>query len=270
MTLSVTSAPSALAALQALPLQGAANPADSGTRTAAGTTFSKSASFVRDAAPTTAAQSQTQSLYALADGAGQASTAADAADAAGQGVLGLLQQLRDAAGASASPSTSSDARAALQAQFQANAGQIAPTLAGATVNGVNLLDGSLSGGLKVALSDGTTASLTPVDLSLGGSVLALTSDASVATATAAASAFASLGEAIGTAGSALSTLRSQADQISAHSSFVQTLGQAVASPSDDGGDSARLLALHVSQQLSGLSSSVANASPQSILSLFRS
>ena len=68
----------------------------------------------------------------------------------------------------------------------------------------------------------------------------------------------------------MSTLRAQADQISAHGSAVQTLGQALASPDQDGGDSVRLMALQLSQQLSSQTSAIANQSPQSILSLFRS
>jgi flagellin-like hook-associated protein FlgL len=43
----------------------------------------------------------------------------------------------------------------------------------------------------------------------------------------------------------------------------------LAAPQDDSADSVRLLALQVSQQLAGQSSAVANASPQSVLSLFR-
>ncbi len=110
-----------------------------------------------------------------------------------------------------------------------------------------------------------------MDLTLGGSTLGLSADATVATPQGAASALADLGGAIGAAGVGLSTLQTQADQIGAHADFVQTLGQALASPElaspdADGGDSVRLMALQVAAQ----PSAIANQSPLSILSLFRS
>ena len=268
MNLSVSSpAASALAALQALSLQAGASGSSQTAATipAAASPFDASATSI-----SAATASAGSSLYALVEGAGQATTAADAAGAAGSTVLDLLQQLRQTAAHAADPSLSSADRQALDAGFRQAAGQIDPTLAAATVNGANLVDGSQASSLKVALGDGSVASLTPLNLTLGGPILGFGAETSVATATAAASAFATLGEAIGAAGSALGTLGGQAAQITAHVGFVQNYSQALASPSDDGGDSVRLLALQLSQQLSTQTTAVANAAPQSILSLFRS
>ena len=267
MSLSVTGASSALAALQTLSLQ-ASDTAKSSTATSSPAQSSPASSAVS----VSTAAAGPQSLYALVDGISQAVTAGDTADAAGQTVLGLLQQLQDTAGRASDPAATPPQRAALQQGFQASVGQLGPAIAAASVNGVNLLDGSQVSGLKVALGDGATASLTPVDLTLGGPTLKLAQDASVATATAAASAFASLGGAIGAAGAALSTLRGQTDQVSAHGGFVQALGQALGAPGGDEGDegdSIRLTALQLSQQLSAQPGAIANQSPQSILSLFR-
>ena len=264
MSLSVSSpAASALAALQALSLQAGA----SGSSQPATTAVSGPSLFGANSVIATA--SAGSSLYALVEGAGQATTVADAASATGSSVLDLLQQLRQTAASAADTSLSSADREALNADFQATAGQINPTLADAAVNGVNLVDGSQASSLKVALGDGSSASLTPLNLTLGGPTVGLSPRASVATATAAASAFATLGDAIGATSSALATLGSQADQITAHLGFVQSFNQVLASPGGDDGDSARLLALQLSQQLSGQTISMANASPQSILSLFR-
>lgn len=264
MSLSVNSAASALAALQALSAQEAAG----GTTSSATPSAPIQASAPPAAADATVQPSAAQSLYATVNGVGQALTASDAADAAGQSVLGLLQQMRDAAGQARAPDLGADARAQLRAGFQAAAGRIGDAVAGAGVGGLNLIDGSISSGLKVALGDGATSSLTPADLTLGGSTLG--SPAGVDTATQAASSFATLGAAIGATSTALSTLRGQADQIDVHAGFVQQLGQALAGPQDDGADSVRLLALQVSQQLAGQTGAMANASPQSVLSLFRS
>ncbi len=268
MSLSVTSAPSALAVLQAM-----SPPASSPQASSARTIDGAASAAAQSSSVTTATGAH--SLFAMADGVSQALTVADAADAAGQGVLGLLQQMHAAAGQALDPSTPTEERGRLDQQFKGSLGRIAPLLSSATVNGANLVDGSLSSGLKVALGGGATASLTPVDLTLGGTTLGLSPDASIATAEGAASAFASLGEAVGSASAGLSTLQTQADQIGAHSSFVQALGQALgspalASPDQDGGDSVRLMALQVSQQLSAQPTAIANQSPQAILSLFRS
>ena len=280
MSLSVTSAPpgapSALAVLQALSMQtpasqtSAQQASGSGAVSGAAPTARPPSTIASSASLSASASAGgASSLFAVADGVGQALTVADAADAAGQSVMGLLQQMRSAAGQAADPSLSSGDRLQLDRRFQASVGQIAPTLAGATVNGINLVDGSMASGLKVALGDGATASLTPVDLSLGGSTLGLPPDASLATPDGAALTLASLGGAIGGASAGLSALQTQADQIGAHAGFVQTLGHALISPEQDGGDSVRLMALQVSQQLAAHPSAIANQSPQSILSLFR-
>ena len=265
---SVSCASNALTALQTL-----ATIQEPGQTTAEAATL-RTATIFRSAAA--AAQdvvsgaNATQGLFAQVDGVGQALTAADAAHAAGQSVLGLLQQMRDAAGQASDPATPDTERARLGQQFQAHAAQIGPTLSGAAVNGVNLVDGSAGTGLKVALGDGSATTLSAANLGLGGPTLALPPDASVTTVTAASHAFSALGDALGATSAALATMRGQADQISAHAGFVQTLSQAAAAPQDDSADSVRLLALQVSQQLAGLSASVANASPSSVLSLFRS
>ena len=272
MSLSVTSlppgAPSALAVLQALsPKISAPQASGSGAPQSATLSSTTSSSSSLSAS---ASASGPASLFAVADGVAQALSAADAADAAGQSVMELLHRMHATAGQAANPSASSGDRLQLDRQFQASAGQIAPTLAAATVNGVNLVDGSMVSGLKVALGEGATASLTPLDLTRGGPTLGLPADASLATPDGAASILVGLGSAIGGASAGLSTLRTQADQIGAHAGFVQTLGHALISPDQDGGDSVRLMALQVSQQLAAQPSAIANQSPQSILSLFRS
>ena len=123
---------------------------------------------------------------------------------------------------------------------------------------------SLSSADRRALDASFQQAAGQIGPTLGGSA-----GAAVATATAAAPMASPSVAKAGAAGSALGTLDSQAEQITAHVGFVQNYSQALASPSDDGGDSVRLLALQLSQQLSTQTTAVANASPQSILSLFR-
>ncbi len=269
MSLNVTSAPQTLALLQALsrPIPSPQTTSPSQT-SIIGQVEAPTHAVVPGGAAGTG--TSVQHMFTAADGVAQALTAADAADAAGQAVVGLMQQMHTYAGQAADPSTSDSDRAGLDQQFQASAGQIGATLSTATVNGANLVDGSMGSGLKVTLADQSTASLTPVDLTPGGATLGLPAQASIATPQAAASARASLATAIGAASAGLSTLQAQADQISAHTGFIQTQASASPRSADPDGDSARLMALQVSQQLSAQSTAIANQSPQAILSLFRS
>jgi flagellin len=68
---------------------------------------------------------------------------------------------------------------------------------------------------------------------------------------------------------------SEADQIAAHAGLVAQANQALqgitsgASQPDLNGEGARLLALHLQQQLAGQSLSIANQAPQSLLALLR-
>jgi len=264
MTLSVTGATGALAALQALSLTTSSDAKVAESRADAPPAPASEAPAVSKTSATL------PSLFAAVDGMGQALSAADAAGAAGGAVLDLLQQMRDAAGQASDPTVADATRASLQHAFRAAAGSLAPTLAGATVNGTNLLDGSMKRGLKAPLGDGATASLTPLDLTLGGPTIDVPPDASIATAEDAASLSDTLGQAIGAAGQALSGLQNQADRLRAHGGALQALGATLASPADDGGDSIRLMALQVSQSLSASQGAIANAAPQAILSLFRS
>ncbi len=269
MSLNVTSAPNTLALLQALS-RSASSPqaASSGQTSGAGRLGAASPAGASDV--TASGSGGVQHLFAAADGVAQALTLADAADVAGQGVINLLRQMHAPAGQAADPAASASDRTGLEQQFQTSAGQIAATLSAATVNGANLVDGSMASGLKVTLADQSTASLTPVDLTLGGSTLGVSAQASLATPEAAASVQASLKGALGGAVAGLTTLQAQADRISAHTGFLQTLASASVTSTDQDGDSARLMALQVSQQLAAQPTAIANQAPQSILSLFRS
>jgi len=74
---------------------------------------------------------------------------------------------------------------------------------------------------------------------------------------------------------ATGNLPSEADQIAAHAGLVAQASQALqdvtsgATQPDLNGEGARLLALHLRQQLAGQSLSIANQAPQSLLALLR-
>jgi flagellin len=245
---------SALAALLAeLPDTGAAASASVTTGATSGSSVSATAS--------------------AADALGQTNSIVDTAQAAAGTVVRLLHQLQQTAQSASQPGVATAARANLNAEFQSLSQQLSQTVSNASAGGVNLVDGSSLPSVQVtADGDGGKASLSAVDLSLGGPVISLSADASIATATGAASALSQLSSSLQSAGGALDTLSSQARLITAHANFVAQLGAiagASAGSAPDSADGVRLQALQIQQALAGQSGSIANAAPQSVLSLFQ-
>jgi flagellin len=195
---------------------------------------------------------------------------ADAAVAAGTTVESLLAQMRQDAVSASNPSLDSGGRAALNTDFKANLAQIQQAIASASVGGVNLLDGSVNGAANVS-----AATLTGVNLSLGGPVIGVGADASLTDPTSAATIAGQLGGAIDKVGQAVDQISAQGQAIESHLSVVAQAGLAL-SPGVAAGvntastrDGARLAALQVQQQLSLSGGAVANQAPNAILSLFQ-
>ncbi len=270
MTLAVGGALSALAGYQTQ--TGAAQDA-SQTQTSQSALAALLADTTASASVSTGAASGSVSAStSAADALGQTNSIVDTAQAAAGSVVRLLHQLQQTAQDASQPGLATAARANLNAEFQSLSQQLSQTVGGASAGGVNLVDGSSTPGVQVtADAQGGKASLSAVNLSLGGPVISLPADASIATATGAATALSQLSSSLQSAGGALDTLSTQAKQISAHADFVAQLGSiagANASPPDDA-DGVRLQALQLQQLLAGQTGAIANAAPQSVLSLFR-
>ena len=77
-----------------------------------------------------------------------AATVADTAVSAGGAITDLLSQMRQAALGASDPSLDPAARSALNASFQADMAKIGPTVAQGSANGVNLIDGSITGSVQ--------------------------------------------------------------------------------------------------------------------------
>jgi flagellin len=198
-------------------------------------------------------------LALLRGGLQRALSALDVAIGVGGGALGQIAAARDVAAeyASAAPQD----RAALAARFKAMVQQTEDLVDSAWADGVNLLAGAPSGGVKVSAAlDGAdpfvispedfrgAAGLSPGDPDAVGATLSRMSDG-------------------------LARLARDARKLEAHISFlgrlddvVQTLGPGSAPLDADG---ARLQALGVQQALQGAGLAIANATPASVLSLFR-
>jgi flagellin-like hook-associated protein FlgL len=259
------SAAAQLAVLESLTNQQAGASGGAGATSLLGaTTPQTSASSIIDV---TGASASTTGVSA---GLASSASIADAAVASGTAIEGLLAQMRQDAVTASNPGLDDDSRAALNSGFKSNLAQIQKAIAAAGVDGVNLLDGSTEGAANVS-----SATLTGVNLSLGGPLISVGADASLTDPSSASAIATQLGAAIDNVGKAVDQISAQGQAIESHLSVVAQAGLAfspgVAGSVNTGldADGARLAALQVQQQLSLTSSGVGNQSPNAILSLFQ-
>ena len=207
----------------------------------------------------------------------RATSVADVALSAGESISDLLNQLKEKVVAAKDASLGTQSRALLDGDFKALLKAIGSAVENATFDGGNILNGSLANGLQFLANASATATVTlsGKDLTLGGTILTLDLTDSLATATGATSALAKLDASITNVNAALGAIGAQAKQIDAHNIFVSKLSDTLTSgignlvDADLAKESARLQALQVQQQLGAQSLSIANQSPQIILSLFQ-
>jgi flagellin len=216
-------------------------------------------------------------LSAVKQSLDRATSIADVALSAGESVSDLLNQLKEKIVAAKDTSLKTQSRQLLDADFKALMKAIASAVENATFDGGNILNGSLTTGIKfLANADATSfVTLSAKDLSLGGSIIELAMSDSLLTLTGATQALTRLDDSITQLNASLGEIGAQAKQIEAHNSFVTKLVDTLESgignlvDADLAKESARLQALQVQQQLGAQSLSIANQAPQIILSLFR-
>lgn len=200
----------------------------------------------------------------------------DTAVAAGTTISDLLKEMKEKALAARDPSIDINSREAYNADFVALRDQITKTIQNALFDGTNLLDGSTSQVLALANAEGDSfITVTARNLSLSGSVVSLTSTATISTATKASSAISTIETSLNALNLALSQLGTDAKKVGLHKNFVAKLSDELETgignlvDADLAKESARLQSLQTKQQLGIQALSIANAAPQSILSLFR-
>jgi flagellin len=226
------------------------------------------------------AQGQSQQVAALSSvtsGLNRASSIADVATSAGQSVSDLLNQVKQTVLSATDATLSTSARASLNSSYRSLLTQIGDVIQNASFDGANLLDGSTANMQFMTDGDATQfLTLTGQDLALGGPLLSLSATSSINTVTNATAALNQVDTSITAVNNALSALGSQANQVTNHLTFVSQLSSSLNTgignlvDADMAAESARLQALQVAQQLSVQAVQVANSTPQSILSLFRS
>ncbi|MFP4520396.1 MAG: flagellin [Oceanicaulis sp.] len=200
----------------------------------------------------------------------------DVAIAAGEAISDLLIEMKEKALAASDASLDTASRTALNEDFTALRDQIGTIVTNAEFNGLNLIDGSTDSFVALANQDGSnTLTVSSENMSLSGSILTLSSTASFATATQADTIASQIETSLDNVNEALARLGTKSKSIDVHSTFVTKLSDSLDKgignlvDADMAKESARLQALQVKQQLGTQALSIANSTPQSVLSFFR-
>src|SRR6201995_1626776 len=204
------------------------------------------------------------------------SSAVDVALSAGQSISDLLIQLKQKALAAADPSLDTASRQALNSDFTALRDQITTIVKNAVFNNFNLVDVSTSMVQALASSDGARRITTPAqNMSLPGSIVTLTSPATVSTQAKASALISVIQTSLTNVNSALAKLSAGAAKFSIQATFTQKLSDTLTAgignlvDANMAQESASLQSLQVKQQLGVQALSIANQAPQTILGLFQ-
>jgi flagellin len=216
-------------------------------------------------------------LGAVTDGLNRAQSISDVAVTAGQSISDLLNQLKTKALSAVDPSQNSASLSALNTDFQSLLKEIKQAISSASFEGVNILDGSQTNGVRfLSSADGSSfITLSTQNLSLGGSIITLSAASSIATLTQATNVLSQVESSITNVNSSVATIGAQSNQVNAHASFVSKLSDTLTTgvgnlvDADEAAESAQLTALQVQQQLATQSLSIANQQPSLILSLLK-
>jgi len=216
-------------------------------------------------------------LNAVTDSLNRASSIADVSLAAGESVSDLLNELREKVVGAMDTSIDTTSRNALNSDYKAILGQISHVVENATFNGSNIIDGSLANAIQfIANADANSViTLSVRTMALGGPIITLSAGSNISSASGASALLSQLDLSIDNLNANLGALGSQAKQIEGHLSFVSKLQDSITGgignlvDADMAKESSRLQALQVQQQLGTQALSIANQSPQQILSLFK-
>ncbi len=200
----------------------------------------------------------------------------DVALAAGEAISDLLIEMKEKALGAADSSLDANSRTALNEDFKALRDQISTIVNNAEFNGLNLIDGSTTAFVALANQDGSnTITVTSENMSLSGAIVTVTTTASFATATQADNIASQIGTSLDNVNEALARLGTKSKSLEVHSTFVTKLSDALEKgignlvDADLAKESARLQALQVKQQLGVQALSIANSTPQTVLSFFQ-
>jgi len=213
---------------------------------------------------------------AVQDSLNRGMSAIDVAMSAGQSISDLLVEMKTKALAASDTSLDTTSRQAMNQDFIALRDQISTIVKNAVFNGYNLVDGSTTQITALASSDGTRKITAQAEnLSLSGSIVTLSTGASISTQAMASTMVAAIQASLTNVDSALAQLSSGSKKFSIQVDFASKLSDSLTSgignlvDADMATESARLQSLQVKQQLGVQALSIANQAPQTILSLFK-
>jgi flagellin len=203
----------------------------------------------------------------------------DVSLAAGESVSDLLLQMKEKALAATESSLDTASRSALNEDFKSLRDQIAKSVSNADFSGVNLLKTGAVNLTSLANASGTSVLTVNAEImALGGSIVTIAgsgASSTIGTVTTASAMITTVAASIDNVSAALARLGTKAKAFAAHNTFVSKLQDALDAgvgnlvDADLAKESAKLQALQTKQQLGVQALSIANQTPQSILSLFR-
>jgi len=154
--------------------------------------------------------------------------------------------------------------------------QISTIVKNAVFNNFNLVDGSTNMVQALASADGARRITTVAqNMSLSGSIVTLTSTATVSTQAKASALISTIQTSLSNVNSALAKLSAGAAKFSIQATFTQKLADTLTAgignlvDANMAEESAKLQSLQVKQQLGVQALAIANQAPQAILSLFQ-
>ena len=213
------------------------------------------------------------SLNAVKDSLQRGQSTIDVALAAGDTITDLLSKMKEKALAASDTSLNTASFNALKTDFESLRDQIQKAADNAKFNGVSLADGTTTKLAFLSNSDGAAFTVNAQTLGLLG--LNLSANFTFTSAVNAKSQIQILTDALQTATNKLSSLGTSSSGLDTHLTFVGKLQDSLDAgvgnlvDADLAKESAKLQSLQTKQQLGVQALSIANQSPQSILSLFK-
>ncbi|NBU27775.1 MAG: flagellin [Caulobacteraceae bacterium] len=221
-------------------------------------------------------RANSQSLNAVRDSLNRGSSGIDVAIAGGEAVSDLLVQMKEKALAASDTSLDTASRTALNEDFTALRDQISKAVANADFNGVNLLKTGATAIAALANADGSSKLTVAAEvMALGGSIVTVAATGTIGTVTTAAAMITTLNTSISNTSAALARLGTKSKAYEMHTTFIGKLQDSLDAgvgnlvDADLAKESAKLQALQTKQQLGVQALSIANQTPQTIMSLFR-
>jgi flagellin len=213
------------------------------------------------------------SLNAVKDSLQRGQSTIDVGLAAGDTVTDLLGKMKEKALAASDTSLNTASFNALVSDFNSLRDQITKAVTNAKFNGVSLVDGTTTKLQFLSNSDGVAYTVNAKTLSLVG--LGLSAAASFTTAATAKTMIDTVTKSMTTATNKLANLGTSSTGLDMHLTFTGKLQDSLDAgvgnlvDADLAKESAKLQSLQTKQQLGVQALSIANQTPQSILSLFK-